>query len=144
MTECTNFIYIWVLKAPTVKGQGLKFKSSHLQDPQLSVKRGHIQWITSFQQTYVHRSTINITYTTYECDCQPILIKEKQKIHLLVSDAFTINEIAHPVTKFYKKLVFLIVYKYLVSCSFLKISIQKRKFFFKVAFKWRRRTAQEK
>lgn len=38
----------------TVKGYGLRLKSSLLHDTQFSLKSGHIQWITSFQQTYVH------------------------------------------------------------------------------------------
>lgn len=38
--------------APTVKGRGLRFKVLLLHNPQFSMKSGHIQWMTSFQETY--------------------------------------------------------------------------------------------
>lgn len=45
-TNCYNILNAlrdFVSKILTVKGQGLIFKLSHLQDPQYSVKSGHIQ-----------------------------------------------------------------------------------------------------
>lgn len=44
----------------TVKGNGLRFNSVALHVPQSSVKRGHIQWITSFQQILLKTNFKNI------------------------------------------------------------------------------------
>lgn len=78
-------------KILTVKGQGLKFKSSHRQDPQYSLKSGHIQWITSFQQTYVHIKIEkkNVIFAGHKLNLY-FIDKAKIEIHLLAM-LYTIN-----------------------------------------------------
>ena len=75
----------------TVKGQGLRFKLSHLQDPHCSVKRGHIQWITSSQQTYEHKKDVRkkkkkneSEYYLYESESQTYIVtsRKSKKISL--------------------------------------------------------------